>query len=103
MNLYQEMSVNLSTQVKIAATMKIFIFFLLGMVYWVNNDTRESSWKHPYHDKYRRMLTAARAQRPLQHWKSIMAFQVEFMFSQILSVEGDEDDEGHQLSPVAGG
>jgi len=43
--------------------------------------------KHPHYDKYKRMLQMARQQKPVPHWKSIMAFQVEFLFSQIFTWE----------------
>ncbi|KAF4714565.1 hypothetical protein FOZ62_023242, partial [Perkinsus olseni] len=57
-----------------------------GMVYWVNAVTQESTWKHPHYDKYKKMLSAARINRPLPHWKTIMSFQVEFLFSELFNL-----------------
>jgi hypothetical protein len=56
-----------------------------GMVYWVDAKTQESTWKHPHYEKYKKMLHTARQQRPLPHWKSIMAFQIEFLFSNLFT------------------
>jgi len=58
-----------------------------GMVYWVNTATEERTWKHPYFDKYKGMLTMARIHRPIPHWKSIMGFQIEYLFSKLFTWE----------------
>jgi len=62
-----------------------------GMVYWVDATTNEPTWKHPHYDKYRAMLQAARTQKPLAHWKSIMAFRIEFLLSNIFTWEVEEE------------
>mmetsp|Transcript_41209 Transcript_41209/g.89811 ORF Transcript_41209/g.89811 Transcript_41209/m.89811 type:complete len:568 (-) Transcript_41209:100-1803(-) len=58
-----------------------------GMTYWVDARTQESTWKHPHYNKYKKMLSTARLQRPLPHWKSIMSFQIEFLFSNLFTWE----------------
>lgn len=58
-----------------------------GMVYWVDANTQESTWMHPHYSKYRRMLHAARSQKPLAHWKSIMAFRIEYLLSDVYTWE----------------
>ncbi|KAF4673751.1 hypothetical protein FOL47_010131 [Perkinsus chesapeaki] len=58
-----------------------------GMVYWVDASTQESTWKHPHYDKYKKMLSVAREQRPLPHWKTIMNFQIELLFSELFKMD----------------
>jgi len=58
-----------------------------GMVYWVDARTQEATWKHPHFDKYKKMLTAARAQKPYAQWKAIMEFRIEFLLSGIFTWE----------------
>lgn len=58
-----------------------------GMVYWVEATTQEATWKHPLYEKYQRMLQVARFQKPLPHWKSIMAFRIEFLLGQVFTWE----------------
>jgi len=60
-----------------------------GLVYWVDLRSQEATWKHPLYDKYRKMLTAARQQKPLPHWKSIMEFRIEFLLSGIFTWEAE--------------
>lgn len=60
-----------------------------GMLYWVDGRTQESTWKHPHYDKYRQMLQVCRKQKILPHWKSIMAFQIEFLFSTLFTWEAE--------------
>jgi len=57
------------------------------MVYWLDASTQNPTWKHPHYDKYRKMLQVARNQSPLPHWKSIMAFRIEFLLSGIFTWE----------------
>uniref|UniRef100_A0A6V0C0M2 WW domain-containing protein n=1 Tax=Zooxanthella nutricula TaxID=1333877 RepID=A0A6V0C0M2_9DINO len=61
-----------------------------GMVYWVDANTGEPTWKHPHYEKYRQMLLSARAQKPLPHWKAIMAFRIEYLLSGIFTWEVEE-------------
>lgn len=61
-----------------------------SMVYWVNAVNNEPTWKHPHYDKYRQMLMAARTQKPIAHWKSIMAFRIEFLLQAIFTWEVEE-------------
>lgn len=58
-----------------------------GMVFWVNSVTEDRTWKHPHYDKYKGLLTMARLHKPIPHWKSIMSFQIEYLFSQLYSWE----------------
>lgn len=58
-----------------------------GRVFWVDAVTQEATWKHPHYDKYRKMLQVARNQKPVAHWKSIMAFRIEFLLSNIITWE----------------
>jgi len=58
-----------------------------GMVFWVNAATEERTWKHPHYDKYKGLLTMARIHRPISHWKSVMAFQIEYLFSRLYTWE----------------
>jgi len=60
-----------------------------GMFYWVDGRTQESTWKHPHYDKYKNMLQVCRKQKTLPHWKSIMAFQIEFLFSTLYTWEAE--------------
>jgi len=61
-----------------------------NMVYWVDATTAEPTWKHPHYDKYKQMLHAARNQRPVGHWKSVMAFRIEYLLSGIFTWEVEE-------------
>eukprot|EP00397_Hematodinium_sp_SG-2012_P014243 GEMP01014474.1.p1 GENE.GEMP01014474.1~~GEMP01014474.1.p1 ORF type:complete len:601 (+),score=123.22 GEMP01014474.1:32-1804(+) len=65
----------------------VFQYISNGMVYWVNTATEDRTWKHPHYEKYKSMLTQARRLRPLPHWKSIMAFQIECLFQSLYSWE----------------
>ncbi|CAD7939699.1 unnamed protein product [Amoebophrya sp. A120] len=60
-----------------------------GMFYWVDGRTQESTWKHPHYDKYKQMLQVCRKQKTLPHWKAIMAFQIEFLFSTLFTWEAE--------------
>jgi len=64
-----------------------------GMVYWVDMQTQEATWKHPHYDKYRKMLQVARTQKPLPHWKSIMAFRIEYLLSSLFTWECEASGE----------
>jgi hypothetical protein len=64
-----------------------------GMVYWVDANTQEATWKHPHYDKYRRMLQVARIQKPQPHWKSIMAFRIEFLLASCFTPEHEASGE----------
>ncbi|EER19951.1 hypothetical protein Pmar_PMAR006847 [Perkinsus marinus ATCC 50983] len=37
---------------------------------------------------YSKMLNAARLQRPLPHWRTIMSFQIEFLFCELFNLNG---------------
>jgi hypothetical protein len=63
------------------------------MVYWVDMQTQEATWKHPHYDKYRKMLQVARTQKPLPHWKSIMAFRIEYLLSSLFTWECEASGE----------
>jgi hypothetical protein len=64
-----------------------------GVTYWVDKSILEkdgnykASFKHPFYDKYLRMLKVARAERPLPHWKSIMEFRIEFLLKGVYTWE----------------
>jgi len=62
-----------------------------GRVYWVDATTNEPTWKHPNYEKYREMLQAARLQKPVAHWKAIMAFRIEYLLSSIFTFEVMQD------------
>ena len=49
-------------------------------VYWISSNV--STWKHPLYDKYSSLLSAARAQHVMNHWKPITIFQLNFFISQ---------------------
>mmetsp|Transcript_117246 Transcript_117246/g.373482 ORF Transcript_117246/g.373482 Transcript_117246/m.373482 type:complete len:576 (-) Transcript_117246:215-1942(-) len=68
----------------------MFQYVSSNMVYWADATTQETSWKHPHYDKYRQMLQAARMQKPVAHWKSIMAFRIEYLLSSIFTWEVEE-------------
>jgi hypothetical protein len=57
------------------------------MMYWVDTNTQQSTWKHPLYDKYNLMLKAARQKRPVPHWRTIMTFQIDFLFQQLFTWE----------------
>jgi hypothetical protein len=54
-----------------------------GMVYWVDGRDQVATWTHPHLEKYKRMLQTARTQKPLAHWKEIMAFRIEFLLTSL--------------------
>lgn len=65
------------------------------MVYWVDGRTQEATWKHPNYDKYKRMLHTARMQKPLAHWKEIMAFRIDFLLTSLYTPELEQDQHPH--------
>jgi len=78
----------------------VFQYISNGMVYWVNAVTEERTWKHPLYEKYKGMLIFARRLRPLPHWKSIMSFQIEYLFSMLYSWECEATGEYPQEETV---
>lgn len=62
-------------------------------VYWITQDTQESTWTHPLFDKYRRMLLMARNKKPVAHWRSLMAFQIDFLFQTIFTWQMEQSGE----------
>ena len=51
-------------------------------MYWVDNSVGgASTWKHPFFEKYSKMLDLARKEKPLTHWRSVTIFQLRFMFA----------------------
>jgi len=63
------------------------------MMYWVDQNTQQSTWKHPLYDKYNLMLKAARQKRPVPHWRTIMTFQIDFLFQQLFTWENEMSGE----------
>jgi hypothetical protein len=59
------------------------------MMYWVDTSAAggTSTWRHPLYDKYNLMLKVARQKRPVPHWRTIMVFQIDFMFQQLFTWE----------------
>jgi len=65
----------------------VFAYQKNGMVYWVDAKTNQSTWQHPHLAKYRKMLHSGRVNRPLPHWKTVMAFQIEFLFENLFTYQ----------------
>jgi hypothetical protein len=65
------------------------------MMYWVETSKPggESTWKHPLYDKYNLMLKVARQKRPVPHWRTIMTFQIDFLFQQLFTWENEMSGE----------
>merc|ERR1711937_1002046 len=63
----------------------------MGMMYWMDNSIPggQSTWRHPLYDKYNLMLKVARNKRPVPHWKTIMTFQIDFLFQQLFTWENE--------------
>lgn len=61
-----------------------------GMVYWVDGETQEATWKHPHYDKYKKMLQVARNQKPVPFRTSIMEFRIEFLLANLFTWECEE-------------
>jgi hypothetical protein len=59
------------------------------MVYWVDGRDQIATWKHPWYEKYKRMLHTARVKKVLPHWKEIMAFRIEFLLTQLFTEENE--------------
>lgn len=62
-------------------------------VYWIEKDNQESTWEHPNLQKYRKMLKMAREKRPVAHWRSLMAFQIDFLFQELFTWEMEQTGE----------
>lgn len=60
------------------------------MVYWVDGRDQIATWKHPWYEKYKRMLHTARLQKVLPHWKEIMAFRIEFMLTMLYTADNQD-------------
>ncbi|KAF4707637.1 hypothetical protein FOZ62_004372, partial [Perkinsus olseni] len=52
---------------------------------WISHEFMNEPLPANYY-QYKKMLSAARINRPLPHWKTIMSFQVEFLFSELFNL-----------------